>query len=247
MGMKETTVLGVGFNQLTMDEALDEISTYMVQDKPHLVVTANPEMVMLAKEDQLLGEILERADLVVADGIGVVWASRILGDPVPERIPGIELAEGLLHRAAKKGWRVFLLGGAEGVADQAALALLEELPQLQIVGTHHGYFQTGLEEQALITQLKEARPQLLLVALGVPRQEKWLAAHLGSLKVPVAIGVGGSFNVWAGVDQRAPVWMRKIHLEWFYRLVKQPWRIKRMAVLPKFVRTVWLTRLRQGR
>lgn len=247
MGMKETTVLGVGFNQLTMDEALDEISTYMVQDKPHLVVTANPEMVMLAKEDQLLGEILERADLVVADGIGVVWASRILGDPVPERIPGIELAEGLLHRAAQEGWRVFLLGGAEGVADQAALALLEELPQLQIVGTHHGYFQTGLEEQALITQLKEARPQLLLVALGVPRQEKWLAAHLGSLKVPVAIGVGGSFNVWAGVDQRAPVWMRKIHLEWFYRLVKQPWRIKRMAVLPKFVRTVWLTRLRQGR
>ncbi|NMA60847.1 MAG: WecB/TagA/CpsF family glycosyltransferase, partial [Firmicutes bacterium] len=86
-----------------------------------------------------------------------------------------------------------------------------------------------------------------LVALGVPRQEKWLAAHLGSLKVPVAIGVGGSFNVWAGVDQRAPVWMRKIHLEWFYRLVKQPWRIKRMAVLPKFVGTVWLTRLRQGR
>lgn len=247
MGMKETTVLGVGFSQLTMDGALDEISTYMVQDKPHLVVTANPEMVMLAKEDQLLGEILERADLVVADGIGVVWASRILGDPVPERIPGIELAEGLLHRAAQKGWRVFLLGGAEGVADQAALALLEELPQLQIVGTHHGYFQTGPEEQALIAQLKEARPQLLLVALGVPRQEKWLAAHLGSLKVPVAIGVGGSFNVWAGVDQRAPVWMRKIHLEWFYRLVKQPWRIKRMAVLPKFVGTVWLTRLRQGR
>ena len=247
MGMKETIVLGVGFSQLTMDEALDEISTYMVQDKPHLVVTANPEMVMLAKEDQLLGEILERADLVVADGIGVVWASRFLGDPVPERIPGIELAEGLLHRAAQKGWRVFLLGGAEGVADQAALALLEELPQLQIVGTHHGYFQTGPEEQALIAQLKEARPQLLLVALGVPRQEKWLAAHLGSLKVPVAIGVGGSFNVWAGVDQRAPVWMRKIHLEWFYRLVKQPWRIKRMAVLPKFVGTVWLTRLRQGR
>jgi N-acetylglucosaminyldiphosphoundecaprenol N-acetyl-beta-D-mannosaminyltransferase len=247
MGMKETKILGVGFNRLTMADALEEISTYMIQDKPHLIVTANPEMVMLAKDDQLLEEIMERADLVVADGIGVVWASRILGQSVPERIPGIELAEGLLRRANEQGWRVFLLGGAEGVAKQAAQSLKDTMPQLQIVGTYHGYFQTGSEEQALIHQIKQANPHLLLVALGVPRQEKWLAAHLGALKVPVAIGVGGSFNVWAGVDQRAPLWMRKIHLEWFYRLVKQPWRIKRMAVLPKFVGTVWLTRLRKGR
>lgn len=245
--MKETTILGVGFSRLTMAEALEEISTYMVQLKPHLIVTANPETVMLAQDDQLLGEILERADLVVADGIGVVWASRILGQPVPERIPGIELAEGLLRKAAQGRRRVFLVGGEEGVAEQAAQALQRTIPNLQIAGTHHGYFQAGSEEQALIAQIKQAQPHLLLAALGVPRQEKWLAAHLGTLQVPVAIGVGGSFNVWAGVEKRAPLWMRKIHLEWFYRLVKQPWRIKRMAVLPRFVGTVWVTRLRQGR
>lgn len=248
--MKEkegSMILGVKFAHLTMEEALVSISGYIYQEKPHLVVTANPETVMLAQNDQLFGEILERANLVVADGIGVVWASKILGNPLPERIPGIELAEGLLKMAANEGWRVFLLGGEEGVADQATLALLEELPGLQIVGTHHGYFQTGSEEQALIAKIKKAEPQILLVALGVPRQEKWLAAHLGSLKIPVAIGVGGSFNVWAGVDKRAPLWIRKIHLEWLYRLVKQPWRIKRTAVLPKFVTSVWLTRLRQGR
>lgn len=247
MEMKETTILGVGFSRLTMAEALEEISTYMVQLKPHLIVTANPETVMLAQDDQLLGEILERADLVVADGIGVVWASRILGQPVPERIPGIELAEGLLRKAAQGRRRVFLVGGEEGVAEQAAQALQRTIPNLQIAGTHHGYFQAGSEEQALIAQIKQAQPHLLLAALGVPRQEKWLAAHLGTLQVPVAIGVGGSFNVWAGVEKRAPLWMRKIHLEWFYRLVKQPWRIKRMAVLPRFVGTVWVTRLRQGR
>lgn len=245
--MKETTILGVGFSRLTMAEALEEISTYMVQLKPHLIVTANPETVMLAQDDQLLGEILERADLVVADGVGVVWASRILGQPVPERIPGIELAEGLLRKAAQGRRRVFLVGGEEGVAEQAAQALQRTIPNLQIAGTHHGYFQAGSEEQALIAQIKQAQPHLLLAALGVPRQEKWLAAHLGTLQVPVAIGVGGSFNVWAGVEKRAPLWMRKIHLEWFYRLVKQPWRIKRMAVLPRFVGTVWVTRLRQGR
>lgn len=244
---KQSEICGVKFDQVTLEQAIQEASSYIDQKKPHLIVTANPEMVMLAKEDQLFGEILDRSNLVVADGIGVVWASRVLGDPVPERVPGIELAEGLLKQAATNGWRVFLLGGALGVAEQASLALLEKWPQLQIVGTHHGYFKPGAEEQELIKKIKQAQPHLLLVALGVPRQEKWLAAQLGQLKVPVAIGVGGSFNVWAGVDKRAPVWIRKIHLEWFYRLAKQPWRIKRMAALPKFVGLVWLTRLRQGR
>ncbi|HBG00462.1 MAG TPA: glycosyltransferase, partial [Firmicutes bacterium] len=110
-----------------------------------------------------------------------------------------------------------------------------------------GYFQAGEEEQQIIGEIKAKKPDILLAALGVPRQEKWLAAHLGTLKVPVAIGVGGGFNVWAGVDKRAPLWMRKINLEWLYRLIRQPWRIKRILVLPVFVFAVVFSRFRPGR
>ncbi|HOB40336.1 MAG: WecB/TagA/CpsF family glycosyltransferase [Limnochordia bacterium] len=244
MGRK--MILGVGFDPVSMGQALHRLEEFIPSGKPHLVVTANPEMVMLARRDPLLAEILQRADLVVADGIGVVWAGGVLGQEVPERIPGIELAEALLARAAQRGWGVFLLGAQPGVAEQAAAALTARWPELRIVGTQHGFFQ-GPEEEEVLASLKELRPHILLAALGVPRQEKWLAAHLGQLKIPVAVGVGGSFNVWAGVDQRAPAWLRKLNLEWLYRLVKQPWRIKRMAVLPLFVLAVWQERLTKGR
>lgn len=244
--MQRKDILGIGFDPVTMDQALEKLEQYINSDKPHLVVTANPEMVMKARWDSLLGEILRRADLVVADGIGVVWAGSQLGADVPERIPGIELAESLLARAAERGWKVFLLGGEEGVAQQAAAALTVRWPALRIVGTHHGFFQSKGEGE-IIARIKEAKPDILLAALGVPRQEKWLAAHLGQLKVPVAAGVGGSFNVWAGVDKRAPRWMIKVNLEWLYRLIRQPWRIKRMAVLPVFVFTVLRERLVKGR
>lgn len=245
--MQRRQILGSGFDPVTMEGAQARLASYVLDGGTHLVITANPEMVMKARGDQLLSEIMERADLVVADGIGVVWASRVLGCAVPERIPGIELAEGLLEQAAREGWTVFLLGGAEGVADQAAQDLRQRFPDLKIIGTYHGFFESGLEEQAIIKRIEQEKPRILLVALGVPRQEKWLAAHLGALKVPVAIGVGGSFNVWAGVDKRAPLWVRKVNLEWFYRLVRQPWRIKRLAALPVFVFAVIKSRLWQGR
>jgi len=229
-----------------MEQALDFLEEFVRSGRPHLVVTANPEMVMKARTDPLFMEILQRADLVVPDGIGVVWAGAKLGQPFPERIPGIELAEGLLARAAAKGYRIFLLGSAPGVADQAAAKLQERWPGLRVVGTHHGFFQ-GPEEEQVLERLKELRPDILLAALGVPRQEKWLAAHLAELRIPVAVGVGGSFDVWAGVDKRAPEWLRKLNLEWLYRLVRQPWRIRRMAVLPVFVLTVWKELLFKGR
>lgn len=245
--MARTRILGIGFDPITMDQAQSRLASYVMHGHPHLVITANPEMVMRARGDQLLTEILERADLVVADGIGVVWASHVLKEALPQRIPGIELAEGLLLQAAGQGWTVFLVGAAEGVADQAALELRRRWPGLEIVGTYHGYFQAGEEEQQIIGEIKAKKPDILLAALGVPRQEKWLAAHLGTLKVPVAIGVGGGFNVWAGVDKRAPLWMRKINLEWLYRLIRQPWRIKRILVLPVFVFAVVFSRFRPGR
>ena len=244
--MSRRDILGVGFDPISMGQALQMLEEFIHSGKPHLAVTANPEMVMKARRDLLLAEILQRADLVVADGIGVVWAASFLGQEVPERIPGIELAEALLARAGEKGWRVFLLGGERGVAEKAAAAVSQRWPGLRIAGTHHGFFK-GPEEEEILARLKEARPDILLAALGVPRQEKWLAAHLAELRIPVAVGVGGSFNVWAGVDRRAPSWMRRMNLEWLYRLVRQPWWIRRMAVLPLFVLAVLKERLVNGR
>lgn len=245
--MQQTDVLGVKFDHVTMEEAVKMTEAFVTAKKPHLIVTANPETVMRAKNDQLFAEVLDKASLVVADGIGVVWASKNLGKPVPSKIPGIELAEGILSKSSDKGWKVFLLGSESGVADEAAKKLKKAIPNLKLVGSHHGFFKPGLEEETVIRMITEAKPDVLLVALGVPRQEKWLAAHLGTMKVPVSIGVGGSFNVWAGIDKRAPLWIRKIHLEWLYRLIRQPWRIKRIAVLPIFVLSVFFTRFRSGR
>ncbi|HHU60861.1 MAG TPA: WecB/TagA/CpsF family glycosyltransferase [Natronincola sp.] len=241
--MQKTEVLGIAFDRVTLKEAVEKIAVFVSDQKPHLIVTANPETVMCAKVDQVFSEVLGKASLVVADGIGVVWAGKVLKSPLPERIPGIELTEQVLSRAAKEGWKVYLLGSEKGVAAKAAENLLGNLPELNIVGTWHGYFKSGAEEKAVIRRIKAAKPDILLVALGVPRQEKWLAAHLGFMKVPVAIGVGGSFNIWAGTQKRAPVWIRKIHLEWFYRLVKEPKRIKRVSVLPIFVLSVLFSRI----
>ena len=243
--MNKVNVLGVLIDSVTMDEAVSKITTFVEEKGPHLVVTANPEMVMGARSDQLLEEILQRAQLVVADGIGVVWASRVLDRGVPQRVPGIELMESVLAQAAELGWRVFLLGGEEGIAEKASNAMREAFPGLNIVGTHHGFFRPGDEEEALLQHIKDSNPQVLFIALGVPRQEKWAAAHLAELKIPVAMGVGGSFNVWAGVDKRAPRWVRRIHLEWLYRLIRQPWRIGRVMVLPKFVARVLAERFLQ--
>lgn len=245
--MQQTEVLGIRFDHVTMEEAVEMTEIFVSGKKPHLIVTANPETIMCAKSDQLFAEVLDKASLVVADGVGVVWASKVLGKPVPAKIPGIELAEEILYRSADKGWKVFLVGSEHGVAEKAAGKLQKILPNLNIVGTRHGFFKSGPEERAVISMIKEAKPDILLAALGVPRQEKWLAAHLGTMRIPLAIGVGGSFNVWAGIDKRAPLWMRKIHLEWFYRLIRQPWRIKRIAVLPIFVLSVLFTRFRSRR
>ena len=212
--MARTEILGVGFDPVTMDQAQAEMASYALQNASHLVVTANPEMVMRAR-DQLLAEILARADLVVADGIGVVWASRMLQKAVPERIPELNWPRGSARRPKRVG-RCFC-SGLQRVARQAATKLQQRLPGLKIVGTHHGYFQAGPEED-VIQEIQEKSPTFFWCP-GRARAEKWLAAHLGTMKVSVAMGVGGSFNVWAGVDRRAPLWMRNIHLEWLYRLI----------------------------
>lgn len=230
----QASVLGVRIDAVTMAEAVAAAESYIAGRRPGLIATANAEMVMAAQQDGELARILAAAALVVPDGAGVVWAARYHDQPVPERVAGYDLAQALLARAAVKGYRVFFLGGAPGIADKARDIAVERYPGLNIVGVRHGFF-SAQDDRQIIDEVNAAAPDILLVALGVPRQEKWLAAHFNELSVPVCMGVGGTFDVMAGVVQRAPLWMQQAYLEWLFRLLSQPSRFVRMLALPRFV------------
>lgn len=231
---KRVHILGVPIDVLTMEQALAKIEEFIAQQTPHQIVTANAEMVMLAQEDKDFNQILQEADLVSGDGAGVVWASGKFGSKLPERVTGVDLVTYLLPVAAQRGYRLFLLGSAPGVAETAGQKMQEKYPDLKIVGTQDGYFQPE-NEQTILEMIKQAQPDILLVALGFPRQEKWIKKQAAFLKVPVAVGVGGTLDVFAGKAVRAPLWMQKSNLEWLYRLLKEPQRALRMLALPKFV------------
>ncbi len=227
-------VLGVSIDAVTLPEAVRTVEGFIAEGGPHLVATANAEMVMAAGRDRELARILAGAALVVPDGAGVVWAARHLGHPVPERVAGFDLAQALLARAAEVGWRVFFFGGLPGIAAKASEAATAKWPGLVVAGVRDGYF--AAEESAdIAAAIRDSRPHILLAALGVPKQEKWLACHETALSVPVAMGVGGTFDVMAGVMRRAPLWMQRSGLEWLYRLGCEPSRIGRMMALPRFV------------
>ncbi len=207
------------------------------------VVTLNAEMTMQAEQNAILAEVVRQAELVIPDGSGVVLYLRLHGKQV-QRCPGIELSEALLQHAASSGnpLPVFFYGGAPGVAEAAASAWQRRLPGLKIVGVQHGYLPAE-EEDAFLHQLKSLQPALIFVGLGVPRQEIWIAHHRHHCPQAIWIGVGGSFDIWAGTKQRAPGWLRNNHLEWVYRLYQEPWRWRRMLALPKFAWRAILYRL----
>ena len=230
---KKTVVLGIAVDGVTMQEALDRLEAFVHDRQPRLVATANAEMVMVAQEDPELFSILNSADLVLADGAGVVWAAKKLGSGVPERVAGYDLTQELLRRAAIAKHRIYWLGAAPGVAETAARRASELYPGIITTGIHDGFFFS--EDPSIIRNIHEAKPDILLCALGVPKQEKWLARNLAALEVPVSIGVGGTFDVMAGIVKRAPLWMQKAGLEWSYRLICQPSRLIRMLALPRFV------------
>jgi N-acetylglucosaminyldiphosphoundecaprenol N-acetyl-beta-D-mannosaminyltransferase len=227
-------VLGMPLDKLDMIGTLQKVEQYIQSGAPHQIITANAEIFYRATGDDELRRIINRADLVLADGAGLVWASGFVGDSVPERVAGIDLMTNILELAARAGYKVFLLGSAPGVADKAADALKAKFPTLNVVGTYHGYF-SGEEEDALIAKIKESGAQILFVALGAPRAEKWISANYRKLNLPIMMGVGGSFDIYAGVAKRAPKWMQEAGLEWSYRLLMQPSRAGRMLALPKFV------------
>lgn len=227
-------ILGVNVDSVTMAQAVAQVQDYMDEKKNVLIATANAEMIMRATHDEELRHILNEAALVVPDGAGTVWAAHHLGYEMPERVAGFDLAQELMRIAPGKKQRIFFFGSAPGVAEKAKAKAEELYPGIEIVGVRNGYFSAD-DEPEIIAEIKAAKPDLLLAALGVPKQEKWLYQHRDELGVPVSIGVGGTLDVMAGVMKRAPLWMQKAKLEWLFRGALQPKRAGRLMALPKFV------------
>jgi N-acetylglucosaminyldiphosphoundecaprenol N-acetyl-beta-D-mannosaminyltransferase len=197
------------------------------------VVTINAEMTMQARQNRDLANIIQKADLVVPDGSGVVLYLRSQGESI-NRCPGIELAERVVQIAAEDQKQIFLIGGTPNIVNIVANGWRKKWSNIAIAGMHHGYFDAAIEQQ-VCEQLQNSQPDLILVGLGVPRQELWIQKYRYLCPNAVWIGVGGSLDVWAGKKNRAPKWMSRNHLEWLYRLYQEPWRWKRMLSLPHFV------------
>ena len=225
-------VLGVGFDNVTMDQAVAEGVRLMNEDGALYVVTPNPEIVETCREDSEAMEAVRRADMVIADGIGVVYGAKILGTPLKGRVPGIEFAQNLMGRMAESGKSLFLLGAKPGIADQAAEKLKVRYPGLQIAGTHDGYFK---EDGPVLTQIRDSGADVVFVCLGAPKQEKWMLHNGEATGAHLLVGLGGCLDVFSGNVQRAPEVFQKLGLEWFYRLLKNPSRIGRMMKLPLFL------------
>ena len=244
----------VGIDQVDNQETIQRIEEFIVSKKPHQIVTPDTLAVLRARKDPEYQAILKSADLVTPDGAGILWAATTLNHPLPERVTGIDIIHNMCRLAAKKGYSLYLLGSYPGVASEAALNLSKKYPGIKIAGTHHGYFscedrencgdvknsnneKSKEEEEEIIAEIKENKPDILLVGMGVPKQEKWINKNLKGLDVPVCMGVGGSFDVLSGRIPRAPLWMQRHGMEWIYRSIKQPNRAFRTLALFYFI---WL-------
>ena len=240
----KTEILGVRFDNLTQQEAAQRGRQLLEEDKFHYVVTPNPEFLLAAEKDPEFRRVLNAADLVLPDGIGVVYSAKLLGTPLKERVPGIEFAEAMLSALNDMGGRLYLLGAKPGVAEEAGRRICARYPDLVLCGTHDGYFK---DEQAILPEIAAAKPDLLFVCLGAPKQEKWMARWGQHTGAKLAIGLGGCLDVFAGNVQRAPERWQKLGLEWAYRLKKEPKRIGRMAKLPLVLVKAAGQRIRPGK
>ena len=236
MQIKEPVkILDVPIHPFTMDEAVSALENSIQNGTQAFVVTANAEIIMMCQQDNEYKKIVSQsAEIVLPDGAGAVWAGRHLGYNIPERVAGFDLYCQLLNKAAQKGYKVYFFGGSPGIAE-AAKAKSEELyTGVQIVGCRNGYFKEE-ESSQIIEEINASGADILFAALGAPKQEKWLEKYRSQLNQKVLMGIGGSFDVFAGKMERAPKWMQDASLEWLFRLYKQPSRFMRMMALPKFV------------
>ena len=236
---KTVDILGVTVDSVTMEEAVDRVTSFTAEEGVHTVYTPNAEIMMAAQRDAKLKDILKSADLLVADGAGVVLASRLLGRSVPEKVSGVDLIMQCFMALSQKHSRFFLLGSRKGVAEAAAQNMEKDYPGIEIAGCMDGYFSEA-EEERIINQINASNTDILLVALGAPRQEKWIDRNKGRLNAKVCIGVGGSLDILSGKTELAPAFFRRNGLEWLFRLYKEPRRARRMLDLPRFmIRVIW--------
>lgn len=237
----KTDVLGVFYDNVTMQEALQIGKDLLQGEKAAYCVTPNAEMAYEALHDEAFKNLLNHADLVLPDGAGVVLGAKIIKTPLKEKVAGIEFAQNLLPILEQMGKRLYLLGSKPGIAELAAKKMLEKHPNLTICGTADGYFK---DESEVVRRVNEAKADVLYVCLGAPKQEKFMQAHQGELKVKLMIGLGGTLDGIAGTVKRAPKWMIRLQLEWLYRLIKEPKRIGRMMRLPKFILAAFRRRMK---
>lgn len=235
--MDKINVLGVKIDKVTVESATDKIFEMLKEDRNHTVFTPNSEIIYMAYKDPDFCNILNSADMLTADGIGVVYASKILKNPLSERAGGYDIACKVIEHIAETGDRLYLFGGKPGVAELAAEKLKNKYPFINIVGTRNGYFSPE-ENGAIVDGINESGADIVFVCLGAPMQEKWIFENREKLSCRVMMGIGGSIDVFAEVAQRAPEKWQKLGLEWLYRLSKEPKRFWRMLALPKFALTV---------
>lgn len=229
--METVNILGVHVNKYTMNEATQKAASLMESDSLSMIFTPNSEIILYASNNEEFTAVLNSADMIIPDGIGVVYGAKILGSPIKERVAGYDLVCNLFPVMAKKGQSVYLLGAKPGVAETAAQNLVKKYPGLVIAGTHDGYFK---DDNEVIEDINRAKPDFLMVCLGFPKQENWIYENRERINAKLAIGAGGCLDVFAGTVQRAPEFYCKHGIEWLYRLVKQPSRFVRMLALPKF-------------
>lgn len=223
---KRIEMMGCQIDNLSMEETLQTIEGFIASGLPHQHVVVNVDKLVKASRDEQLRRIINECALINADGMPVVWASRLLGKPLKERVAGVDLFEALIVRAAEKGWRIFFLGAKEEVVLAVKNMYARRYPKLAIAGYRNGYWKAE-EEDAVADQIAQAKADLLFVAISSPKKEQFLAKHQARIQIPFAMGVGGTFDVVTGKVKRAPMWMQSAGLEWFYRFLQEPRRMFR--------------------
>lgn len=242
-------IFGVRIDNVTLDDATKAVEKFLTEESPHTIYTPNTEIVMACKEDENIKNIINSGDLIIPDGIGLIHGAKIKKKPLKERVTGFDLSMKILKIANEKGYSLFLLGGKDGIAKEASENIIKEYPNIKLAGFHHGYFKgshigfKGHEEELnIIDDINKAKPDIIFVGLGFPKQEIWINANKDRLNCKVIIGNGGTMDILSGNTKRAPEVFQKLGLEWFYRLIKEPSRIKRQMVLPKFMLHVFFSK-----
>ncbi|MEK6455942.1 WecB/TagA/CpsF family glycosyltransferase [Caldifermentibacillus hisashii] len=240
--MRTVTIMNVPFIHINQESFVKLLAERIEKKEKTFVVTANPEILMKANEEPDFMQLIQQATYITADGIGIVKAAKLLNDPLPGRVTGYDTMMQLLKIANEKHYRIYLLGAKRETIDKTVANLHHQFPNIQIVGYHDGYF--DWENNTIAKEVAALKPDMTFVALGVPKQEKWIAENYHHFTHGLFMGIGGSFDVIAGTVKRAPEIWQKLNLEWFYRLIKQPTRWRRMLALPRFAGRILLMKVK---